>query len=423
MSFGKVTIITVDDSQTVCILKASLSDKKGLAVTEFLTEDGSGDNLSLVFGRLKKTIKGSGSALVIFAAAIRNSVTFDLQMPLLPVKDVNNAIRMELPRYIPLADAEVEFSSRFVAVGSERQILRVNAWPAGGRRKYEELLAANNINIDVWMDPFQAPDPAVAKDVVCLPTFDRDFALAAPDEKGMRQFLPVEPGMADDCFCALCREVTTAGDREEMGAEFAPALLLAHYAFHGTFRHDAKIMVMPPKKLRIKRYFAIKAILIVLVAVNLAAAVTMVLRVNYARYRQYSGYHSKVAELQRKIKITSKELKLLKQESRNVNKIIDDASRELPLCDLLHDLAKASPAEVQLDRFSLSNGTLNLSFSGGQTVEALQSSIENIKYIKVESAQRRNWRNVRYMLMLRLKRAENNSGNRNGNGNGNGNGK
>ncbi len=404
LSLDKCIVITVDNEQTVCILKASFS-KKGLTVTGFTKENGAEDDLSLVFNRLKKTVRNSGSSLVIFAAAIRNSVTFDLQMPMLPVKDLNNAVKMELPRFIPFSNDQVEFSSRFVAIEGNQQVLRVTAWPADARQKYEDLLAANNINIDVWLDPFQAPDPAFSEELIYLPTFDPDFALSVPDDKKMRHFVPFDPER-NDAFVTLLQGVVKG--TEGMGREFGPALLLAHYAFHGTFKRDAKILALPPKKLRIKRYFAVKALIILLLAVNIISGVLLIIRKDYERYQQYKSYRGKVAALERKIKITKKELKKLKQESKNVTKMVDDASRELPLCDLLHDIAKVTSAETQLDRFSLSNGTLNISFRGGPEVETLQTSIEGIKYIKVDQAQRRNWRNIRHMLTMRIKRADKN---------------
>ena len=395
----------MDNDQTVCILKASFS-KKGITISSYTKENGAEDNLSLVFNRLKKHVRNSGSSLVIFSAAIENSVTFDLQMPQLAAKDINGAIKMELPRFIPFSSDEVEFSSRFVAIEEKHQTLRVTAWPSGGRRKYEELLAANGINIDIWLDPFQAADPAMANEQIYLPTYDRDFALSAPDEKKMRNFIQAEPDSSSKTFSDMLKNVIKGADG--MGAEFSPAMLLALYAFNGTFKRDNKILALPPKKLRIKRYFAVKAAIIFLLAVNIISVISLIVRMDYQRYQEYKSYSSKVAALQRKIKITNKELKRIKQDSKNVNKMIDDASRELPLCDILHDIAKVTPAESSLDRFSLSNGSLNISFRGGPEVENLQTSIENIKYIKVDSAQRRNWRNIRHMLSLRIKRAEKN---------------
>ena len=69
----------------------------------------------------------------------------------------------------------------------------------------------------------------------------------------------------------MLKKVTKGADG--LGEDFAPAMLLALYAFHGTYKRDAKILALPPRKLRIKRYFAVKAAIILLLAVNIISVI------------------------------------------------------------------------------------------------------------------------------------------------------
>ena len=363
--------------------------------------------LSEALGKVYAEIDASHCDFIVLSGNLPNSGCFELYMPRLKLPELEDALKFELPRYLPGGADGMLWRYRVLNIAdrtASKYRLRIFFVRQTEWERFTGALEQSEIKADAFIHPFMAVEPELSELPAYLPETDVKFYLSAPGADGLRQMEPVSS--CAEPTAMLEAENTALGCPEDMDPLLAQrcltGLLTAKYVFAKHYGKAGAISQLPlPASLYPQRCRMLKRLTLVSGLAALACLALWLGSEWHKLHGHYSAAQQEIVTLKQQLDAEKTFLRQNASRSKAVSKVLSSLPSRAAVLGMLCYLASKLPKDIAVNSYNMQGNKVNLTMKCASDPEnALAQVGDSARYTMENLRKNRNQDGSYYVYLV-----------------------
>ena len=336
------------------------------------------------------------------------AVCFELNIPPLHKKEIEQYLHYELSRQIPYPINELKWCYRIIPDNNDSAEKRIKVF-AVLEKDWNELfteIISSGIKIDNYIYPFFAINPLVSNQNISFPSLEKDFFLTCSSEfedsymkriskENKSETVNPTPIFQNDKYPAL--------EKLEHKEEFSPALVLAEYFFTKDFIKDKPLNIKIQNELQPKRFRNLKIISIFLLIMLLVFSGSYLIRKRMNVMNILNSLDNEKLLLSSAIKKINYQYIRIKKYDAAMEEIEEATPEAINPIEYLQTLTDAIPGNIWMTSFASNKDNVNVTLQATSETGNITATLNNNKLFKTENIRKRKTSTGSQYIYLTLK--------------------
>ncbi len=343
---------------------------------------------------------------IIIGGYIPSAVCFELVIPPLSKKEIEQYLHYELSRQLPFPVNDLKWCYRVLPEDNDISEKKIKIF-AVLEEKWDELfneIISSGIKVDNYIYPFFAVNPLFSDQSICFPGIEDDFFLKFTVE-------------SEDCYMQknsrekdeLTNSISTFFEEKyqeeklEKEEAFLASLVLAEYFFTKEFIKDKSLNIKIHNELQPKRFKNLKIISVFLLIILLVLSGSYFIRKRMNVMHILNSLDNEKVLLSSAIKkINYRYLKVKKYDTaiEEIEEATPDAVNPI---EYLQVLTKSIPGNIWMTSFASSKDKVNVTLQTNSSAGNITATLNKNKLFKTENVRKRKTSNGSQYIYLTLK--------------------